>query len=191
MRANLLRIVVILICLVIAYFMIISMGAMGLLFSMPFVLIAGIALSGILGGAAGDLFGNILFGGGNARKVEEFSLIKGKVTNHDYQGAIEDLRTYISINPDSLDAKKMLMSILYDHLDNKEEALELAQTELQNEELSDDHESIVNLTVDILLEKNRRNEAVKLLQLTVDRLPHPASENIQKRLSALTGTNSV
>ena len=132
-----------------------------------------------------SLFTGPMYGSKTTRKpVEELSLIRKYIANHNYKEALEMLD---DIESDSIEVHKLKMELLYENFQALKQSLEIGLGLLEAEQLDYEHVEILNLCVDICLELNNRSMAICLLKNYGPKLPgESAVRNSEKRLKALS-----
>ncbi|MCJ8329656.1 MAG: hypothetical protein HRT89_12725 [Lentisphaeria bacterium] len=113
-------------------------------------------------GFFGNIIGSMFYSSNTGKSVEQFSRVDSLIAKTDYEQAAKELWDYIKTHPESLPAKSKMIRLLYEKMSRLDEALDLSLAEL-NKEITDEHEAIIDIAVDILLEQNRNDEAISLV----------------------------
>ena len=151
------------------------------------LMLAFVCLYTYLGDFIAEPFANLYFSGrGGSKAPEQFSKVHGLLSNRQFSEAVEELRQLTAQSPDLIAGKVLLVNTLYENLNSREEALEIAFAELESEKWNDEHGKIVMTSVDILLEKGDKETAISLLEKAVIKLKKSSlCVGLERRLKSL------
>lgn len=154
-------------------------GILDLLISLPFAIAAYIFLK--------DLFINPIL-----KRIESFYLPKGfntgpeyslvdtLIQRHDFTEALKVLNEVLQKNPESPLGYYKKCALLYEKMNQQENALQVAYFRLSVPELTTKDERLILLTLDILTDNSYTKEAKKLLAQTIPKID---DANIKSRLT--------
>jgi len=155
-------------------------------FSAALALVAGMFLYPYIAAPVMKMFGAVYFPGTRGVVREEFSRVQALIAQQADAEAEAELRRILQERPALLEARILLVGLLYDKLGRPAEALEMAQAILAGDGWAEDMERVVALAVDILLEAGRREEAVALLRRSAQRAGRTgAAARLTERLQHL------
>ena len=136
-----------------------------------------------------NLLGNVYYPANNrARVPEQFTRVQALMAECRYEEAERELRTTLDQleDPDLLAGQILLANLLHEHLESSDEALALASEALDVDEWQPDHERLVTLATDILLERGARAEAAEFLgKYAAKATGTPAAARLIERLQHL------
>ena len=156
-------------------FMTIVFICLAIMLTMPFIL-----------GLVSDLMGGIIFNDGSGKLKEDFSGIQSLIRSAEYPKAINQLEDVINQKPNNISAKFLLQKVYYEHMDNKNKALQIFFDELKKDKLSEDHEDMIQISIDILLEQQRQDDAKTLIKQCLGKVSSGfLQQKLQQRLKHL------
>lgn len=167
-------------------------GPTGAVFVMVFIVLpatvaAGILLAPHVSRPVADFFSGLLFPTGDRFPLRrQFSSIKAKMAQGQYQEAEKDLQEIVARHPDYTDAKMILVELYDEHLGQPERALEIVRGELGSPGWEPEYEQMVMVAVDICLDQGRADEAGAILKSAIRKAgKRPVTKHFEIRLSAL------
>ena len=140
----------------------------------------------IIVGFFGDMMGGLILTKGSGEHKEDFSGILSLLQDDETSKAINKLEELIQQKPSNIRAKTLLQKIYYEQLHNNNKALKVFFSELETEKLSEAHEEMIQLSIDILLEEKRTKDAKTLIKQCLVKVPSGfLQQKLQQRLKHL------
>ena len=126
------------------------------------------------------------FGGKAADLPEQYSRVHGMLVRREYDQAVAELNRLLTEKPERVEARCLLMRTYHERLNRSQDATDLATAELKQRKLGAEHEKVVMLAVDILLENQQPREAQAVLASAIPKIADSAaSANLRQRLESL------
>jgi hypothetical protein len=155
----------------------------------PFML-AGFCVAALVGPPIASAFVGYFHPSNVPDAPDEFTAVRARMAEHDFEVAAEELRAIIAADPSQISAKVLLVKVLYDHLQRPEEGLQIAMQELRRAATwTDHHERLVAAATDMALDLGQRDVAIEALErgLALCRRAGPAAQGFAARLDGLRG----
>ena len=153
-------------------------------------MIAGLLLYPWIAAPVVHFFDSFLWSGKAAEPPEQFTRVRALIVQRQFTEAESELRTRLEHRPDLLEGRILLASLLYEKLHRPEDALAEIRAELENI-WRPDCEKLVLLGTDILLDLNRQEDAIALLQAGAAKaVGTPAAARLNERLQHLSANSS-
>ena len=154
--------------------------AFGLLFAFFTVFAGFIFIFPLISGSFSDFLAALFMPGGGSQKVkEEFSLVKVKINNGEYDEAVDILSKHLEEQPTNTTAKSLLAKIYYEDLNQPNKVLEIFFEDLKLKTLSVEYDEMIQMSIDILLEQNRREDARRMITQCI---PKVSNGMLRKKL---------
>jgi tetratricopeptide (TPR) repeat protein len=125
--------------------------------------------------------------GKRIRLRRDFCQARSLAKKGDPEGAVAQLRQAIADDSEhALEAQAVLAELLYDDLNRPDEALATVRDALARPEWREEMEALTRLGADILLERERVDQAKELLAQSAQRAkPHSQAERLRAKLRNL------
>ena len=163
-----------------------SKGSFDALFMVPFAaalgVIAGIFLHPFISAPFGNALASLFYPDRGVVR-EQFSRVHALMAQQQFAAAELELRRMLEERPELVEGQVLLANLLHGELGRADEALTVAIAALDASEWQPEHERLAMLAVDILLDAERRDEAVALLEKQARRAgQRPAAARLTERL---------
>ena len=134
-----------------------------------------------------NFFSKLYYSEKSMELPEEFSRVNALLSNRDYDNALIETDKLLKEKPQNTAIQLKKVIILHDFLKRKEDAQRYAVSCMTPKILTDDHEKMLMIAVDVCLGNNDQTTAVKLMNQALPRFENDLiKKNINKRLQYLS-----
>ena len=161
--------------------------------ALPFVVImsgiGGVLLAPLIAERFSTVFDGLFLPNTRGDVKPELSRPRALMAERRYEEAATELRARLTEKPGQVEAQLLLANLLHENLGRPDEALALVDNALDADIWQSEHEKLVSIAVDILLERGERAAAVALLRLCAEKAGStPAAAHMRERLQHLEQT---
>jgi len=161
-------------------------GPLGPFLALPFAIGSGLCFYPFFAAPLVNAFSALFEPKGGRALPEQFSKARSLMAQQQFAEAEQELRAMLADRPELVEGTAMLTELLAEHLNRPEDALQVADAELRRGRWHVDHERLTMLAADILLDAERKDDAVELLKrMAAKARGKRAAARMMERLSYL------